>query len=454
MSAHLRSAQLSSADAGRGVACAIPARRGICPGLSQPLSTGDGLLVRLLPTATIALDAFAALCAAARAHGNGIVEITARGNIQVRGLSALSTPRFAAAIAALGIAVEDGVPILCNPLAGLDAAEAFDATALAAALRHTLARQSLTARLDPKVSVTIDDGAPLGLARVAADIRLRGQRLNGELALRLSVGGDESAARDLGFIAVGDGIEATSRLLGVLAARGRSARARDIVAAEGSAPFDAALVSLRTDQHAAAGLDHFAAPRQCKDAIGAHDLRDGSLAHGIGLAFGHAEASTLEKLVDAAAAAGARGLRTAPDRSLLVIGLTKDRVARLSTAAEQLGFVTHADDPRRRVFACAGAPLCASAYIAARALAPRIAEAAAPYLSDGITVHISGCTKGCAHSTAASLTVVGTAGDCVLIADGSVRDTPFAAVPPQHLPQRIADHLRDRSSAAEGSPHA
>ena len=448
MSAHLSTAHLSSAPAGT-----IPARRGICPGLSQPLPTGDGLLVRLIPIGTIALDAFAALCAAARAHGNSIVEITARGNIQVRGLTNLSAPRFAADVAALGIAAEDGLPILCNPLAGLDAAEIFDATALAAALRHTLAGQSLSARLDPKVSVTIDGGAPLGLARVAADIRLCAQWLDSAVALRLSVGGAEIDAFDLGVVAVDDGAEAIVRLLNLLAARGRGARARDIVAAESIAPFDAALASLRAHRRAAARLDHRAAPRQCKDAIGVHELRDGSLGHGIGLAFGHAEASTLEKLADAAAAAGARGLRTAPDRSLLVIGLASGGAARWSVAAEQLGFVTHAADPRRRVFACAGAPLCASAYIAARALAPSVAEAAAPYLSDGITVHVSGCAKGCAHPTAASLTVVGTAATCALIANGSARDTPFAAAPLRNLPQRIANHLRDRSGTAESSPH-
>src|ERR1700752_1000024 len=132
---------------------AVPSRRGVCPGLSRPLSTGDGLLVRILPIGTIALDAFAGLCAAARAHGNGIVEITARGSIQVRGLSAHSAPDFADAIAARGIPAEDGVPVLCNPLAGLDAAEIFDAAAFAAALRHTLAPQSLVGRIDPKVSI-------------------------------------------------------------------------------------------------------------------------------------------------------------------------------------------------------------------------------------------------------------------------------------------------------------
>ena len=61
-------------------------RRGACPGLSAPMPTGDGLLVRLLPIGTIPLDAFAALCAAAQAHGNGVIEVTARGSIQVRGL--------------------------------------------------------------------------------------------------------------------------------------------------------------------------------------------------------------------------------------------------------------------------------------------------------------------------------------------------------------------------------
>ena len=107
----------------------IPPRRGVCPGLSRPVPTGDGLLVRILPIGTIALDAFAALCAAARAYGNGIIEITARGSIQVRGLIAASAPRFADAVAALGLAAEDGVPILCNPLAGLDAAGAARAQA-------------------------------------------------------------------------------------------------------------------------------------------------------------------------------------------------------------------------------------------------------------------------------------------------------------------------------------
>src|SRR3984893_16497939 len=121
-------------------ALTLPQRRGACPGLSAPMMTVDGLLVRLLPIGTIALDAFAALCAAARQHGNGIVEVTSRGSIQIRGLTATSAPRFAAAIAMLGIAARDGIPVLTDPLAGLLSDEIIDAAALAADLRLALAQ--------------------------------------------------------------------------------------------------------------------------------------------------------------------------------------------------------------------------------------------------------------------------------------------------------------------------
>jgi precorrin-3B synthase len=434
-----------------------PPRRGVCPGLSRPLPTGDGLLARLRPTGTIALDAFAALCAAARAHGNGIVEITARGSIQVRGLSAHSAPDFADSVAARGIPAEDGVPVLCNPLAGLDAAEIFDAAAFATTLRRTLAPQSLAGRLDPKVSIVVDGGAPLNLARVAADIRVCAQLSDGEPALRLAVGGDDTTARELGVIALDDGVEAVSRLLCVLAERG--ARARDIVATEGPARFAEVLAFARRasvarhDREDIKNVESGPAPRQGSDAMGLHALRDGSLACGIGLAFGHAQASALEELANAAAAAGAHGLRTAPDRGLLAIGLTSASATDFVAAAAQLGFVIRPDDPRRRVIACAGAPLCASAYIAARAIAPHLAVVAAPYLSDGSTIHVSGCVKGCAHAGAASLTVVGTPGDCHIVANGSARDAPFATARLHELPDVIADHLRE-GGIGEKTSHA
>jgi precorrin-3B synthase len=429
----------------------IPPRRGACPGLSAPMPTGDGLLTRFMPIGTMALATFKRVCAAARTYGNGIVEVTARGSLQIRGLSAASARQFADAIATLEIA-QDDMPILCNPLAGIDADEILDVTPLAFALRQILAQRQAAA-LDAKVSVAIDGGAKLNLARLPADIRLAAESVTGETCLRVAVGGDDASATDLGLVAPEDGAEAAWRLLGVLAERGRHTRARDMIAAEGPGIFRAALSASPALRWAPALADAVG-PRPDRKAfwrgapvIALHRLRNGSLACGIGLSFGHAEACTLERLADAATMAGACGLRAAPDRTLLAIGLTKQGAADFVAAAEQLGFVTRADDPRRHVLACAGAPLCASAYLATRTMARQIAAAAAPTLEGDLMIHISGCAKGCAHPAASALTVVGATGLCTLVANGTARDAPFAAVPVNELPAAIERYLRDRNAA-------
>jgi precorrin-3B synthase len=210
-------------------------------------------------------------------------------------------------------------------------------------------------------------------------------------------------------------------------------------------------------------------PRPASDPIGTHPLRHGA-ALGIGLAFGHTDADALERLTEAAKGLGARGLRTAPGRALLVIGVAADAAPKLAAAAESLGFITRREDPRRRVVACAGAPICAAAEIPARALGPLI-SAAAPALLDGsLTVHVSGCPKGCAHPAAAALTVVGDSNGCGLVIGGSARDPASAAIATAALPasfgrlarqvapgEKAADTLARlgpaRIAAILGSPH-
>ncbi len=423
----------------------FPRRRGACPGLSAPMPTGDGLLVRLMPIGTIPLAAFTTLCAAARQHGNGIIEITGRGSIQVRGLNAASAPRFAATIAALNIAAEDGIPVLSNALCGLDAEEILDAGALAADLRAALARADLAARLGAKVSVVVDGGGALSLDGVAADVHLRAEATRGGVLLLVGVGGDGASATPLGVVAPAHAVEVAERLLEVVARRGGALRARDVLAAEGAAVFRSAVAGLLAISPRESDLAHLRANERRVDSIGLHRLRDGMLACGVGLAFGHADAATLERLVEAARKAGASGMRAAADRTLMMIGLTHETAAAVATAAERLGFIVRANDPRRHVVACAGAPVCAAAEIAARALAPRIAEIAAPFAGRAFTIHLSGCAKGCAHAAPAALTVVGTPDGCALVADGATHDGPYAVVAANELPAAIAKFVQERT---------
>ena len=62
-------------------------RRGWCPSVLRPMPTGDGLLVRLHPPGGALGAAQArAVAEAARACGNGLLDVTGRGNLQIRGV--------------------------------------------------------------------------------------------------------------------------------------------------------------------------------------------------------------------------------------------------------------------------------------------------------------------------------------------------------------------------------
>jgi precorrin-3B synthase len=390
------------------------------------MPTGDGLLARLPITgSTLGLDAAAALFAAAQRHGNRIIEVTARGSIQIRGLTPASASAFAAAVAALDIDANEGVPILFDPLSGLAPAPAIDGRPVAAALRERLARA--TTLPAPKVSVVIDGGDTLHLDAVAADVRLCADGIQWQLAL----GGDAASATALGLVRTEHAGEAAARLIEVIAAHGPQARAHDLLRSHRADLFWASVADLLIDRAVEA-------ERPRSEPVGTHPLHDGYCALGIALPFGHTDTDALERLIEAARRAQADGLRTTPGRALLIIGISADSLPSLTVEAERAGFITCANDPRRHLVACAGAPICAAAEIPARALAPSISRTAPALLDGSLTLHLSGCRKGCARASAATLTVVGTPQGCGLVIDGSARGEIAATVPTAELPAALA----------------
>lgn len=434
----------------------MTARRNACPGLADPMPTGDGLLARLAVTRELSLAAFAALCAAARTHGNGIIEITSRGSIQVRGLTPASAPGFAAAMERLAIADPTDGRVIANPLAGLDAGEVMDASALADRLREVLVETGLAAALAPKVSVVIDGGGAFALDAIPADVRLRAKATGDGVCFELTL----VDGKTVGTVTPEHAVEAVAGLLRTIAAQGPTARGRDIAAPRAATLRHrrppAAVFSKQERRRRASAMSGEVGRaakgdgvrfRASIEPIGTHALRDGSVALGLGLPFGHSDADRLQSLIDESRSAAAASLRPAPGRVLLVIGLTPPQAARLAAAAQRLGFIVAPDDPRRRVVACAGAPVCAAAQIPARAMAPVIAAAAA-HLDRQATIHISGCAKGCAHPGPATLTIVGIDGQCGIVRDGAARDTPDALADVDDLPACLG--LRALQEAGRG----
>jgi precorrin-3B synthase len=61
-----------------------------------------------------------------------------------------------------------------------------------------------------------------------------------------------------------------------------------------------------------------------------------------------------------------------------------------------------------------------------------------------LTVHLSGCPKGCAYPGPAALTIVGEPNGCGLVVDGRARDQPVATMAASALPsglERIAGEV-------------
>jgi precorrin-3B synthase len=393
--------------------------RGACPSIAAPMQTGDGLLVRLVPHEAIDIQKLCILCTAAEEYGSGIIEITQRGSLQIRGLREASASSFARIITSLEIGADKGPPLVTSPLLGLDADEPFDSSALVSSLRNTLQQEHPDLEfLGPKVSVLIDGGGQLHLDTISADIRLVATPNS---LFQLSLAGNARNAAHLGYVHAHRAAAIVIELLQRIARRGATARAKDLANNQ----------EIREIRHSLGNGDALIDgpapnPRPCAETIGVYRLATGKLARGFALPFGHTTASALRRFAQAAAANGAFAIRPAPGRALLAIGLSQTAAAdQLCKSAIEEAFVVDAHDARRHVVACAGAPACASAELPTRQLAPEVARAIRSWAGTSNIVHLSGCSKGCAHPGPAALTLTG---PDRLILNGRASDTPHARI--------------------------
>lgn len=411
-----------------------PLRRGACPSLAAPMRTGDGLLVRLRPAVPVLTAGdLIALATLAREHGNGLIEITARGNLQLRGLTQATAPRLAEGLAAAGIVPQTGVAIEIPPLSGIDSSENADAAPVADALRKAIAAASLA--LAPKLAIVVDGGGTLSLAGMVADIRL--DAVDGA-AWRLSIGGARRTARTIAVLSADRIVDGAMTVIAALAAIGPAARGRDLDAAALAARFGAAaelVIATASSAH----------------PLGIHRIA-GETVLGIAPAYGQVHADRLAALVKDLSACGACEFRLAPHRTLLVRGLSEAALTAAQACAERAGFWCTETAPGRFVSICAGAAGCASASFDTHAAADAVVAEVADLLDGSVELHISGCTKGCAHPARAAVTLCGTATGIGLVLNRRAGDRPVATVLAGDLKpaiQRLGTLLHARRSEGE-----
>lgn len=356
--------------------------KGWCPGALRPMRSGDGWVVRVRPRRARLTGAQAlGLCDAAQAHGAGLIDLTNRANLQIRGVSDAALRPLQDALGALDLLDSDpDLEARRNILIAPDWRADDDSTRL---WDNLAARLADLPALPPKMGFAVDAGPAPILTQDPADFRIE----RGEAGLILRADGHALGTA----LPPGREIDHMIRLCHWFIASGGAASgrmARHLAALPDWAVWDAAPL-----------------PARARLAPGATPL--GLI---LGAAFGQVIARDLAVVLRSAQEPA---IRITPWRALVLEGVQK------ATLPDSL--IAAPAHPALQVDACAGAPLCPQASVETRALA----LALAPHVQGSL--HVSGCAKGCARARPADITLTGRDGRFDLQVGGHITRTGLHA---------------------------
>ncbi|MGV9711329.1 precorrin-3B synthase [Gordonia sp. NPDC003424] len=350
-----------------------------CPGVFTTHAAADGAVARIrLPGGRIRPGQLEALAQAADSVGDGFLELTARGNLQLRGITDVEA--VAAVVIDAGLAPSSAHDMVRNievsPLTGRIGGVA-DVWGLADRLDELLRADEAITALSGRFLFGIDDGRGDVLRR-EPDVCAVAHEPDAD-GLRADIvldGAPLGSARGVDAIA--------AALIGAAKAFVETAtdawRVRDL--------DDARRGDL--DLRIRAGLGQViggAVPDPAGPIVGWFDQDDGQVLLGAVVELGRLPA----RLAEFVAAVGAPIIVT-PDREILLGDLGEDVAETVVRVLAPMGLIFDANSPWVRATACVGAPGCAKAHAPVRDdLVRHVAEGAAV----GEREHWVGCDRGC-----------------------------------------------------------
>ncbi len=349
-----------------------------CPGALQVHQAADGALVRVrLPGGSISAAQLATLAGVATEVGSGTLELTARGNVQVRGITDVTA--VAGAVAGAGLLPspthERVRNIVASPLSGR-VGGAGDVREWVSELDAAICAEPRLAELGGRFWFAIDDGRA-DVAGLGADVGV--QALDDGVALLVT-------GRDTGVrLAAGDVAQALVALaVRFVEIRGKAWRVSELA--------DPSELLPRADLSAAPF------PPVTKGPVGWIDQHDGRVTLGAAVPLGVLPARVAEFL-----AAIEAPLVVTPWRSVLVCDLSEEVADTALRVLAPLGLVFDENSPWLGVSACTGSPGCAHSAAdvradAALALRARDADAAGHR-------HFVGCERACGSPPAGQVLV-------------------------------------------------
>jgi len=364
-------------------------RTDLCPGALTVHQAADGGLARVrLPGGTLMPAQLHTLAAAAAELGDGRLELTSRGNVQIRALSGGRDVELGERLAEAGLLPspthERVRNIVASPLSGIDGHGA-DLSGLVAELDRELCARPGLAKLPSRFLFALDDGRG-DVARLGADVTM----IAGTGPVW--VGGLEMAPD----LAVRVMLAIAETFLAERAAQASQAWRMTELAGGIAAVVERAMVLLgASDLRPAADPTPPVAPGEPAGVIA---QRDGLFALSVLAPLGRLSAAQAHLLADHS---GARGLRITPWRSVVLRDLADAGAPAGAAAAAGLG--VDASSRWYRVSACTGRPGCAKALADVQADA-----AAATGRWPGRQVHWSGCAHRCGRPHDTEVDIIAT----------------------------------------------
>jgi precorrin-3B synthase len=365
-----------------------------CPGALQTHAAADGALARVrVPGGLLTGGQLRALAAAARDLGDGALELTSRGNVQLRGLADGAEAELGDRLAAVGLLPSASHERVRNVLASALTGRAgghVDVRPWVRALDAGICADPALAALPGRYLATLDDGRG-DVAGLGGDVGLLALS-PAEVALTLA--GTDSGLRAHPDDAVALALAATRAFLDERAAQGGTAwRLAELD--DGVAAVTARLSGRR-------GMTVDLPPAPTPGPVGAAAQHDGRTALVAVVPLGRLTADQAELL-----ARLADEVQLTPRRSVVVPDLAEDAVDDAAVALHRTGMVFDADSAWTRVTACAGRPGCAKSLADVRADAARaVADGTLP--AGGARQHWAGCERRCGRPRGEVVDVVAT----------------------------------------------